>query len=479
MTRPPCVMQKLWLYLYFPSLQLDTLLQQSSDTDIHKQAYIIFDEAKNQTCQLNEAAYQAGIRLGMGLGTASMLKADLQVIPYQENITKNRLNNIAQNLYLATSDICFFSHNGLLLRVHNMLNLYGDLVTYWQHIKHILLTQNVHFHYATGHSPLAAKLLAVKAWDRITDSKIHIEQAMSKCTLQHTELSPKSIQKLNRVGIHDVEGLLKLPLADIAKRFEIDIVTYIGRLTAELSHPVNFFHPKPYFDQIIELLFDVQSIQILQKPLLQLLAKLELFLKERDLLTQSLKVYLSQREHNPIKLEVNSQQGEYLAKHWEDLLFLKLENISLESPIFAIQLIAPTTYVRRPDKQDLFAGKQGSLSPLQLRSILQAKLGKEAILTPQLADDYRPERTTLLNQTNTKAAADFPLFALRPSFLLTPPQPLQEKVHLASGPERIETGWWDSEFIIRDYFIAYNALGQWYWVFKTPHNKWYLHGVFS
>ncbi|MEP4100689.1 DNA polymerase Y family protein [Paraglaciecola sp.] len=479
MTNPPCVMQKLWLYLYFPSLQLDTLLQQSSDKNIHKQAYIIFDEAKNQACQLNKAAYQAGIRLGMGLGTASMLKADLQVIPYQEKITRNKLNNIAQNLYLATSDICFFSDNGLLLRVHNMLNLYGNLATYWQHIKHILETQNVHFHYATGHSPLAAKLLAIKAWDHITDNQKYIEKSVSQCRLQHTELPPKAIQKLNRVGIHKIKDLLNLSLADIAKRFEIDIVTYIGRLTAELSHPINFFHPKPYFDQIIELLFDVENIQILQKPLIQLLSRLEQFLKERDLLTQTLSIYLSQREHKPIELEIHSQQGEYLAKRWETLVCLKLENITLNSPIFGIQLVASETFIRSPDEQDLFTSKQVTLSSLQLTSMLQAKLGKDAVLSPTLNDDYRPEQTTLLNQTSPKTAIKVSLFALRPSFLLTPPQRLQEKVYLTSGPERIETGWWDSEFIIRDYFVAYNTVGQWYWVFKTPHNKWYLHGVFS
>lgn len=472
-------MQKLWLYLHFPSLQLDTLLQQSTDADIHKQAYIVLNEATNQICQLNQAAYQAGLRLGMGLGTACMLKADIQVVPYQEKITHNKLNNIAQSLYLATSDICFFSKDGLLLRVHNMLSLYGNLASYWQRIKHILLTQDVHFHYATGHSPLAAKLLAINAWDQITECKLSIQKAVGQSPLQHSELTTKAVEKLKRVGIHNMYDLLNIPLADIAKRFEIEIVTYIGRLTAELSHPVNFYYPKPYFDQIIELLFDIENTQILQRPLTQLLERLERFLKERDLLTHTLNIRLSQREHQAIELDIHSQQGEYLAKRWETLTFLKLENITLKNPIFAIQLIAPKTYVRHPNKADLFAGKQGSLTPLQLTSMLQAKLGEEAILTPLLNDDYRPENTTLFDKSNTKTAASFSLFSLRPSFLLTPPQQLQEKVVLACGPERIETGWWDSQFIIRDYFVAYNALGQWYWVFKTPQNKWFLHGVFS
>ena len=55
--------------------------------------------------------------------------------------------------------------------------------------------------------------------------------------LQQTELAVKTVQKLNRVGIHKVGDLLKLPLKDLAKRFDIDLVTYLGRLTGEFHHP--------------------------------------------------------------------------------------------------------------------------------------------------------------------------------------------------------------------------------------------------
>jgi protein ImuB len=88
-------MQNIWLYVYFPNLQLDALLQQNPEANMHAQAYVILDEGTNQVCQLNHTAYLAGIRLGMGLVTAAMLKADLQVIAYQKQITKNRLSDIA------------------------------------------------------------------------------------------------------------------------------------------------------------------------------------------------------------------------------------------------------------------------------------------------------------------------------------------------------------------------------------------------
>jgi protein ImuB len=227
------------------------------------------------------------------------------------------------------------------------------------------------------------------------------------------------------------------------------------------------------------LLYDIENIQILQAPLSQLLQSLEQFLKTRDLLTQTLVITLNQRDEKSIELNIHSQQGEYLAKYWAVLISLQLENITLSAPVFAIRLNVENTYIRTPDKNDLFAGKQGRLSRLQLISLLQAKLGEEAISTPTLTNDYRPELAIQNSKRLTKPIQPSQLYALRPSFLLNPPQHLQEKVSIAYGPERIETGWWDAQAIIRDYFIARNQAGQWYWVFKIPNGDWYLHGVFS
>lgn len=472
-------MHNIWLYLYFPNLQLDALLQQNPESNMHTQAYVILDEQSNQICQLNHAAYLAGIRLEMGLGTAAMLSGDLQVIAYQPEITKSRLNDIAQSLYLVTSDICFFDKNGLLLRVHNMLNLYGNLSAYWQVVQQQLSLQQVRFHYATGHSPLAARLLAMTTWDQVTDNEDAIIKAIHNTPLQHTDLTPKAVEKLQRVGVHTIQALLKIPLADIAKRFDMEVATYIGRLTAQITHPVSFFHPKKSFERYIELLYDIESIQVLQAPLEQLLQSLQQFLKARDLLTQTLVFTLRQRDEKSIELTIHSQQGEYLAKSWAVLLSLKLENITLSAPVFGIQLIVENTYIRTPEKSDLFAGKQGQLSRLQLLSLLQAKLGEQAVSTPKLSNDYRPEQAIQQSKSLAKAIQPLQLYPLRPSFLLTPPQDLQEKVSIAYGPERIETGWWDTKPITRDYFIARNQLGQWYWIFKTPEGGWYLHGVFS
>jgi len=60
-------------------------------------------------------------------------------------------------------------------------------------------------------------------------------------------------------------------------------------------------------------------------------------------------------------------------------------------------------------------------------------------------------------------------------------QPLQ----LLSGPERIESGWWDAALAERDYFIAQLPGGALVWVYRArlpvpgATQGWFLQGRFG
>ena len=81
----------LWLYLHFPSLQLDTLFNSNelgSTKDSREQPIIIVDEKDHRVLQANPAALQSGITLGMGLGSAAALCHNLHVHPYSIELEK-------------------------------------------------------------------------------------------------------------------------------------------------------------------------------------------------------------------------------------------------------------------------------------------------------------------------------------------------------------------------------------------------------
>jgi protein ImuB len=56
----------------------------------------------------------------------------------------------------------------------------------------------------------------------------------------------------------------------------------------------------------------------------------------------------------------------------------------------------------------------------------------------------------------------------------------KDSLQLVSGPERIESGWWDEQDVARDYYTAKNGDGQKLWVFRDRRTRsWFLHGLFG
>ena len=54
------------------------------------------------------------------------------------------------------------------------------------------------------------------------------------------------------------------------------------------------------------------------------------------------------------------------------------------------------------------------------------------------------------------------------------------RLRLLRGPERIESGWWETG-VARDYWLAAGPQGMRYWIYHERHGArgWYLHGLFA
>lgn len=472
----------LWLYLHFPTLQLDTLFHNKDSNHDADVAVAIVDGRRHEVIQANQYALEQGVKLGMGLGSAAALCQDLQVHPYDPEMEANRLSDIAQWLYMITSDICLFPPNGLLIKVTNMLSLYDGIDNYWSTLYAHLSHLEVQTFYSTGQSPFSAMLMAKQGKNWIEPQLTHLKQAILSYPLTCTELPNKQVEKLQRVGIQTIDDLLVLPLPEVAKRFDIDLVNYVGRLTGQFKHPVEFYHPAEHFSQYLELLFDIENIDWLQTPLTRLFKQLEVFLKLRDKVAFELQLTLHQRDHGDKPVTFHSAQGDYLATKWQALSKLTLENIQLDGPVNGLTLSIVRSEETQVNEHDLFDGVKGSQTSLELISTLQAKLGLQAVTSLKLTDDPRPEFATqpMTPTANDKAEVNtYLLKKLRPSLLYPKPVLLEQRVSVILGPERIISGWWDGNDIKRDYYVARNEQGQWLWLFRTEDKQWFIHGLFS
>lgn len=464
---------KHWLYLHFPQLQLDTLFAESA------QPTALVHGHQHKIVQLNALARAQGIQEGMGLASAATLCHELNVVAYDPKMEIKALEGIAQWLYLVTSDIVLFPPQGLLLSITPMLTLYSGLENYWQAISQHLQKHAVNYHYSTGFSPLCAQLLAQHQQHCLTLDNAQLKRALLPIDLTMTDLPAQHIESLRRVGTQTIEALIAIPLADLARRFDIDVVNYVGRLLEQFHHPLSEYRPSEQFAAHLPLLYELSHTQWLETPLQRLLIQLEAFLRLRNQVAYELTLTLVQRDRQTAQVTFTAAQGEYRHEAWIILCRLHLESITLEHPVIEMTLSVARSGEMDSQSDDLFQGRTGQQSESELLSLLQAKLGHEHVHQPYFTDDPRPESSTHYDRPHTSVKQAERRAQLRPTLLYTPPRALTDKVTIVQGPERIATGWWDNNILIRDYFIARSREGRWLWIYRTPEKKWWVHGVFS
>jgi protein ImuB len=110
---------------------------------------------------------------------------------------------------------------------------------------------------------------------------------------------------------------------------------------------------------------------------------------------------------------------------------------------------------------------------------LRIRLGKDAVYGIATAADHRPENAWRPCQEQGRAIATANRH--RPLWLLPRPLPCHDgRLKLKTGPERIESGWWDGGDVARDYYVAEDRNGAQLWVYcDRVSGEWYVHGVFA
>ncbi len=159
---------------------------------------------------------------------------------------------------------------------------------------------------------------------------------------------------------------------------------------------------------------------------------------------------------------------------------LRAQLLADAQPEHACQYLPPDEVARSSGRAAVSSGRAARSSgraarrPGSKRSGRSAKPAPSASV-PALAPGQRPLELCL-------PPLELPVLAVVPD---GPPlrfrlAGVEEQVARFWGPERIETGWWRSRCVRRDYYRVETVGGQWFWLFRRLDDaRWFLQGTFE
>ncbi|WP_105264497.1 Y-family DNA polymerase [Pseudoalteromonas sp. T1lg76] len=444
---------------------------------------------KEHVVQVNAAAQRLGVRLGMGLASAAALCATLQVYPYELELERQLLQELAAHCYQVCGDIILAGSDCLIVVATSMRALYPSTEQLFGALAPVIRAFVPHFYYASGESMEAAELLAREQQNFISDEASVCRQHLARVEVTDLLLAVEHKQQLARLGIERVEQLLALPMNQLRQRFHYEVVDYLTRLQGQLPHAglakksgyYRFYQPTQSFSESRELNFEIDNSERLLQPLTQLCECLCRYLRQHQLHTQRLIFSLFFREQVALELCLDSVEPQGQLAPWQALLEIKLAALVLPAPVIAIRLQCEEFVSADGHSENLFAKRQQGLAKQQLLSLLNARLGPQHCYRLQPGRAHIPEFTQVQEATlhpYQDGLPASPQALLRPNFMIEP-TPLQEQLCLLRGPERIQSHWWQQAQLERDYYIGENSRGQLCWVFRDKHKGWFIQGYFA
>src|SRR5690606_19586054 len=306
---------------------------------------------------------------------------------------------------------------------------------------------------------------------------------LDRVPVRRAVLPEEAGTRLQRMGIRSLGQLRALPSEALRRRFGQPLLEHLQRLYGEADDPLDCYQPPQHFDERVELGYEVESHMALLFPLQRLVGDLCTYLSIRDGGVQRFVLRL-EHEQGHTDVEVGLLAPERSPAMLFELARGRLERAQLQRPVVGLRLLARHLPPFVPAAQDLFARRSAqTLDWPQLRERLRARLGDDAVYRLAPHGDPRPERAW----RRLEGDGDVPPPATprppRPTWLLPAPVPLHDpRLQVLSGPERLESGWWDDGDVRRDYYVVRTARGQRAWAFRAAGAReggWMLHGWFA
>ena len=364
-------------------------------------------------------------------------------------------------------------------------------------LKELQLPQ--YFSYAACPTVTGSLLLARSGKKTLVYRKKNLRSALGKLPISVLELSRENFRKLNNMGVHSLKDLWILPLSGLQKRFGSDLITTINKALCLKPEPILNFTEPPNFSICHVLPYEIEKISQLMPVAEKMLKESCQFLRNHDLCVTSFQVLLSHHRKTDTTINIGMRLPNRSMKHFSKLLRAHLENLRFSSPVITVKLNINEFEKFHGYSEALSLGSdsrrgEDNSDLIELMEQFAARLGKDSVLKVRTTPSYCPElaiKQVRYDQIgNLKIEQELISSTPRPFMLLQNPRELtvkdgklynQENITIISGPERIETQWWNTSDVLRDYYVAFERNGSRLWIYRErkEKKKWYLHGYFS
>jgi len=440
----------------------------------------------------------------------------------------DELERLAARVQRFTPRVSVVAPDGLLLEVKGSLHLFNGVEGLCSALTKECATLGVQPALALSPTPLSA-LVAARCGQAFSVVGLpHLVSQLAPLPLTGLRWPQETLDRLAHMGVRTIGQVLRLPRAGFARRFGMEHLAMLDRLTGRNADLRERFRPRERFRRKRDLTYEMESHEAILRALEPLLRELGKFLEARQCGIEQLECLLQHRQAPPTSCVLRLAAPAADAGRLGELLAERLNQLVLPEPVRSCELrsgeLVRSVFSSNALWQPGEHGWAVSTESSGLIERLRARLGPEAVHGLQILPGHRPERawrmiepeasrvpgaarardTSRVPNTSPVPGASrgageparvpacpspWPAFS-RPVWLLPAPRLLSQRkglphrrgpLRLLGDPERIETGWWDGGDIERDYYLAVDIHGVRLWVFRereAPH-RWFLHGVFG
>ncbi len=457
---------------------------------------------------VDAAAAAAGITPGMRLADARAILPALALAPAAPAADRRFLEGLATWCLRYTPLVALDDEAALCLDITGCAHLLGGEAALLADLAARLGHRGLGHRLAIADNPdLAWAWARYGSGERILSGEA-AEAARRRLPVRALRQDAAVTTALERLGLLTIEMLEALPQRSLVQRFGRELVLAVARLAGQGSLPFTPLREVPRFAAATSWPEPIGRTEDIEAAIRALLDRLMAELERAVAGARRLEILLFRVDGEVLRLALRTGRPVRHAGHLMKLAALELDGLDVGFGVESIRVEVADATPLHPEQADL-AQSHDAAELARLADQLRQRLGADAVerLAPHAS--HWPEHAQVAVDPAATPAEPGPWHSPQPRPLRLLDQPARldavapvpdgppvllrrfgrsERVHAATGPERLEPEWWRTDRPLprpRDYYRVVDAQGQALWLYREGRfgdadpPTWHVHGAFE